>query len=179
MRPPVATRFIVKASQQCSSFKLSTFFGPRLHVERRGPMSEQSSKGAFQLISMQWSNAWCSARMSEWESFTPQIIKVEKLPSVPGSVDVLRIKAGKGGAFALGILGTPNSGQPRRHAVNGAIQLLPDQWARLTVNARHTSYSGQHYSETIFNVTFGATVPSNRFLLGPPDHDLDLKADLF
>jgi hypothetical protein len=118
-------------------------------------------------------------RMSEWESFTPQIIKVEKLPSVPGSVDVLRIKAEKGGAFALGILGTPNSGQPRRHAVNGAIQLLPDQWARLTVNARHTSYSGQHYSETIFNVTFGATVPSNRFLLGPPDHDLDLKADLF
>ncbi|MCB1032315.1 MAG: hypothetical protein KDD47_00585 [Acidobacteria bacterium] len=52
-------------------------------------------------------------------------------------------------------------------------------YVRLTVNARHTSYSGQHYSETTYNVACGEDVATDRFLLGPPDRELDLRANLF
>lgn len=118
-------------------------------------------------------------RMAEWENFSPKLVKHEKLSNTPGSIDVLRIIPETDGAFLLGILGTPKSGQPIRRAVHGAIRVLPGEWARLIVNARHTSYSGQHYSETVFNVSCGSGVPSNRFLSGLPEHELDLKDDLF
>lgn len=118
-------------------------------------------------------------RLVEWEGFAPQSISTEALASVPGTVEVLRIVPEKAGAFVLGMLGTPHGGQPERHAIHNAIRLLPGQWARLVVNARHASTAGQHYSETIFHVACGIDIASNRFLRGAPDHELDLKAALF
>jgi len=117
--------------------------------------------------------------MVEWKDFTPELSKTENLPAVPGSVGVLRLVPQKDDTFSLGIFGTPNSGQPHRRPIQNAVHLLPGQWARIALNARHTSYSGQHYCETTFHVAFNDTVQSNRFLIGSPDHDLDLKADLF
>jgi hypothetical protein len=118
-------------------------------------------------------------RIAEWEGFLPKLVKVEAKDSVPGSEEVLRIAQEPNGAFRLGLLGTPNAGQPHRHSELNAIRLLPGQYARLVVNARHTNYSGQYYSETVFNVACGEYVPTNRFLDGSPDHKLDLKANLF
>ena len=119
------------------------------------------------------------SRIAEWEAFSPKLIKCEEAQTVPGSVDVLRISSEPEGSFTLGILGTPNAGQPKRHPVSRAVKLAPGQYARLTVNARHTTYSGQYYSETVYNVACGEGIPGNRFLLGPPDHELNLKANLF
>jgi hypothetical protein len=119
-------------------------------------------------------------RMIEWEGFVPEFIEPERLPNVPGSIDVLRIRPEKGGVFVLGMLATPNTGsQPKRRAIHDAMHLLPGQWARLVVNSRYTSSRGQHYTERIFNVASGIQVPRDRFMLDPPDHALDMKANLF
>ncbi|WP_457324501.1 hypothetical protein [Roseateles sp. P5_E11] len=118
-------------------------------------------------------------KIAEWDDFQPRLLKSEMKDHVPGSEDVLRISAMPDQAFCLGILGTPSAGQPKRHALPGVVRLLPGEFARLVVNARHTTYSGQYYSETIYNVACGDSVPADRFLAGNPDHDVDLKANLF
>lgn len=119
-------------------------------------------------------------RMAEWDGFAPEALKLEHLSNVPGSIDVLRIQPEKGGAFLLGMLATPNAGsQPKRRAIPEAMRLMPGEWARLVVNARYTSSRGQHYTERIVHVTCGAAVPGDRFMRGSPDHELDVKADLF
>jgi hypothetical protein len=118
-------------------------------------------------------------RMAERESFRPTLVDSEIKDTVPGSEGVLQISNGENGSFKLGLLGTPGSGQPKRHAVMRAINIAPGQYARLMVNARHTTYSGQYYCETIYNVACGAKIVPNRFLQGPPDHEVDLKANLF
>jgi hypothetical protein len=117
--------------------------------------------------------------MAEWEEFSPKLVKTDELPSLPGSVDVLRISREPDGSVTLGILGTPNAGQPERRPLQRAVNVAPGRYARVSINARHTTYSGQYYSETVYNVAFGKEVESNRFLLGRPDHDLDLKENLF
>jgi hypothetical protein len=118
-------------------------------------------------------------RIAEWEGFVPKLVATEIKESVAGSEDVLRISREPEGSFRLGLAGSPNAGQPKRHPRLNAIHLLPGEYARLVVNARHTTYSGQYYSETVFNVACGEHVPPNRFLLGSPEHELDLKANLF
>lgn len=47
------------------------------------------------------------------------------------------------------------------------------------LNARHTNYSGQYYSETTYHLACGTPATPERFTQGHPDHDLDLKAYLF
>lgn len=118
-------------------------------------------------------------RIAEWEGFVPKLMSTEIKESVPGSEEVLRIFCEREGAFRLGLAGTPYGGQPRRHPRLNALHLVPGEYARFVVNARHTTYSGQYYSETVFNVACGEHVPPNRFLLGSPEHELDLKANLF
>lgn len=118
-------------------------------------------------------------RIAEWEGFMPKLMATEIKVSVPGSEDILRIMRESEGSFRLGLAGAPYGGQPRRHPRLNAIRLAPDEYARLVINARHTTYSGQYYSETVFNVTCGEHVPPNRFLLGSPEHELDLKVNLF
>ena len=118
-------------------------------------------------------------RIAEWEGFMPKLMATEIKESVPGSEDVLRISREREGPFRLGLAATPFGGRPRRHPRLKAVRLVPGEYARLVVNARHTTYSGQYYSETVFNVACGEHVPPNRFLLGSPEHELDLKANLF
>lgn len=117
-------------------------------------------------------------RLAEWEDFQPKLIKSDRPPSVPGSVGAVRITSQPNGVVALGFLGTPNSGQPSRRPIQEAIRLSSDQYARLVVNARHTSYSGQHYSETVYNIASGQEIPASCFLR-VPEHELDLRANLF
>ena len=117
--------------------------------------------------------------IAEWDGFAPAPVQLESLAALPGSVGVLRVAPHKDGVLSLGILGTPFSGQPPRRAIPDAITLLPGQWARLVLNARHTSSRGQYYCETVFNVAWGEAIARDCFLAGAADHVLDLKADLF
>ena len=117
--------------------------------------------------------------MVEWRGFAPELVQLECSTAVPSSVEVLRLQAVGSDAMVLGVLGTPHHGQPPRLAILEALRLLPGQWARISLNARHTSYSGQHYSEMVFNVALGETIPGNRFIAGAPTHELDLQANLF
>ena len=118
-------------------------------------------------------------RIAEWEGFQPKHVKSEEKQSVPGSEDLLRISRSVDGSFLLGLSGAPDAGQPKRYAVPKALTIHPGEYARLMVNARHTTYSGQYYSEVVYNVANDAKIQADRFLLGAPDHELDLKADLF
>lgn len=117
-------------------------------------------------------------RLAEWEDFQPKLIKSDRPPSVPGAVGAVRITSQPNGVVSLGFLGTPSSGQPSRRPIQEAIRLSPDQYARFVVNARHTSYSVQHYSETVYNIGSGQEIPANCFLR-VPEHELDLRANLF
>jgi hypothetical protein len=119
-------------------------------------------------------------RLAEWEgNFAPQPVRVETKQSVPGSEGELRLARGHDGAVHLGLNGTPYDGQPRRAPIAHGLVLKPGGYVRLLVNARHTSYSGQWYSERVFNVAMGEHVSGNRFLLAEPDQILDLRANLF
>lgn len=73
----------------------------------------------------------------------------------------------------------PHWGQPRRKGVDRAIHLAPGEFGQLRFNERHTSYYGQCYTETVYNVVVGERVPDNRFLGVKPDRELDLMDHLF
>lgn len=118
-------------------------------------------------------------RMAEWEGFSPKLVTAGESLYLPGSIDVLRISSGSEGFFTLSVLCTPNVGQPERRPIPKAVNVGSGQYVRIKINARHATYSGQYYSETVYNVASGEELASNRFSLGPPDHDLDLKANLF
>lgn len=116
-------------------------------------------------------------RMAEWNQFDIELQTSQSSPQIPGAVDALRLRPTPEKEIVLGF--GSHSGQPVRHPVNQAATLRAGQWAQLIVNARHTSYSGQHYSEDIFNVAYGDGLPPDVFLRGEPDYLIDLKADLF
>ena len=117
--------------------------------------------------------------MAEWvHQFSPRLEETTQAPEVPCSLDVLRLAPLPQGGFLLGWTGTPHGGQPRRAPSRSALKLMPGQYARLVLNARHTNYSGQYYSETIYHLACGTSGTPERFTQGPPDHDLDLKAYL-
>ncbi|RGE45645.1 hypothetical protein DZC30_08715 [Comamonas testosteroni] len=117
-------------------------------------------------------------QMAEWKDFAPLLLEQKEQQTIPGSVDALQIIALGNDSYSLGIHGTPHDGQPRRHPVLRAITLNAGESARILINARHTSYSGQHYSETIYNVACGEQLPADLFLRAP-NQLLDLKAHLF
>jgi len=118
-------------------------------------------------------------QMAEWRDFELSLVASETKPSPPEDEHVLQIAVAPEGGYLLGLSGTPHAGQPLRHAKNRAIRLEDGAFARLAINARHTNYSGQYYSETIFNVACGADIPRDRFLSRPPNHLLDMKVHLF
>lgn len=117
-------------------------------------------------------------RLAEWSAFAPQLFKQESLHSPPSVVGVLKISVEGAESVSLGISGTPNLGQPKRFPIPTAIELRSGQSARIILNARHTSYSGQHYSETVYNVALGDELSGVRHLR-TVDHLLDLRQQLF
>lgn len=119
-------------------------------------------------------------RMAEWEEFSPRLIQREGRESIPSSEGGLSIHSEDHSSFRLGLVGNPCGGKPHRHPANQVLRLLPGEFARLLINGRHTSNSGgQWYSEYVYNVASGVQVPANRFLLGKPEHEFSLAANLF
>lgn len=118
-------------------------------------------------------------RMAEWEDFSPRRVQGEARASVPSREGGLAIRQVAPDSYRLGLVGNPSGGQPHRHPVNEALTLHSGEFARLVVNGRHSSYSGQWYSEYVYNVACGETVRSDRFLQGAPEHQFSLAGNLF
>lgn len=121
-------------------------------------------------------------RLEDRSSFAPKLIKREMRPTPPACLDELRIARSGDGAYTFGLTGTTGGGMPRRHPIPELVVVEPGSWARITVNARHTSYSGQHYSETTYNVAVasrGSATAIDLFQSTAPARDKDLRAHLF
>jgi hypothetical protein len=118
-------------------------------------------------------------KMVEWEDFSPRCIKSEVHASVPRVEGGLSIRQLPEGSYRLGLIGNPSGGKPHRHPVNEALTLQAGEFARLAINGRHTSYSGQWYSEYVYNAASAHRVSATRFLQGAPEHEFSLVADLF
>ena len=71
------------------------------------------------------------------------------------------------------------TGQPKRKHVQNALTLSPHTIARLVTNGRHTSYSGQWYTQHTYNVAFGDDIVADAFVSGQPQHVFSQEADLF
>ena len=117
-------------------------------------------------------------RMIESEDFAPTLLTEESSETVPSQQRSLRIRKTSDSKLSLGLVWSPIEGQPSRHPKPEAIELSAGQFARLIINGRHTSYSGQHYSEVIYNVAFVET-PQPHVFLREPDHEFSLAANLF
>ncbi len=117
--------------------------------------------------------------LAEWRDFSPVLVKNEARSTVPRTEGSLYLRADDPAAVRLGLLGQASGGQPRRHSVMQAITMRPGEFSRLVINGRHTSYSGQWYSELVYNVAYGQNIASGRFLQGEPDHRFSLQAHLF
>lgn len=118
-------------------------------------------------------------RMEEWEEFNPCVVETRTKTAVPRIEGGLAMQSGEADSFHLGLIGNPSGGKPNRYPVNRALTLSYGESARLIVNGRHTSYSGQWYSEYVYNVMSGSELVPNRFLSRKPDHEFSLAAHLF
>jgi hypothetical protein len=82
-------------------------------------------------------------------------------------------------SVTVGLIWNASIGQPRRENKLRAIVLKPGETARLSINGRHASYSGQFYTEATYNVAFGNSISNDVFIKAEPDSVFDLRADLF
>lgn len=121
---------------------------------------------------------YCLYRMLEEKHFSCQatsIIHQDFIPLLAGNCLRLREESGQ---LILGVL-ADELGQPYRYPRAEAIRLQPEQYAQLCINHRYTSYSGQYYSEDIYNVAYGAKIRNDIFLSKSAIKSFALMADLF
>lgn len=118
-------------------------------------------------------------RMAEWNAFRSVRIAEREggLPDVHEGCLLVRMASRD--AVDIDFLGTPSSGQPKRCPIGNLMRIAGGGYGQIIVNARHTGYSGQFYSEQIFNIACGARIAPDRFLATTPDARRDLRADLF
>jgi len=118
-------------------------------------------------------------RIAEWNDFRVDRLASGTAPSLPRLERSLRLQWLDDGQLALGLLPGTREGKPPRAPRPQAIRLAPGEYARLMINGRHVSYSGQFYSEVTYNVAFGGDFHPERFLGATPDREFKLLADLF
>ncbi len=117
--------------------------------------------------------------MAEWKDF-----RVDSRESRQGSLS--RIHEGAIGLqlespslLGIDFIGEGLSGQPRRRSASNVMRLSQGQYGRLIVNQRHSTHSGQYYSEDIFNIAFGEDIAADCFVASVPDAIRDFRIDLF
>ena len=117
-------------------------------------------------------------KLLEWSDFIPTLEKREGASSPPNREGDLVIEAAAD-SVQLGLRWNQAIGQPRRRDKVNALTLAKGQMARLIINGRYTSYSGQFYTEATYNVVFGDRLEPDVFLASPQPTVLDMRADLF
>ena len=116
-------------------------------------------------------------RCLEWSHFAPTLELAEPSEQTPHAQGDLVIEVEEP-AVLLGLRWNSAIGQPpRRHRLR-AIALRKGQTARLVINGRHASYSGQIYTEAAYNVAFGDRLQRDAFTRGSFDQILDMRAEL-
>lgn len=118
-------------------------------------------------------------RIAEWNGFRVDRLASGSAASLPRLERSLRLQWLDDGRLVLGLLPGMREGKPPRAPRPQAIRLAPGEYARLTINGRHASHSGQFYSEVTYNVAFGDDLHPERFLGVAPDREFKLLADLF
>ena len=121
---------------------------------------------------------YCLYHMLEEKHFSCQIssfIEKNTVPLLAGNC--LRLRE-ENGQLILGLI-ADEFGQPYRYPRTETIRLQPNQCAQLSINHRYTSYSGQYYSEDIYNVAYSEVIKQDAFLNQPTTKYLNLMADLF
>jgi hypothetical protein len=116
-------------------------------------------------------------RLLEGMDFVPEIkerIASGVVPSVQGWL-VLNAEPVQ---VTLGLCWTLGIGQPPRRDQPQALVIRDGKVARLIINGRYASHSGQVYTEATYNVAFGNAVAAAVFRTRQPDAVLDLRADL-
>jgi hypothetical protein len=117
-------------------------------------------------------------KLLEWSDFVPTLEKRESASSPPNREGDLVIEAA-GDSVQLGLRWNQAIGQPRRRDRLSALTLTKGQMARLIINGRYTSYSGQFYTEATYSVAFDDVLKPDVFLTSPQPVVLDMRADLF
>lgn len=117
--------------------------------------------------------------MDEQSDFKVKLLSEDASAQVPVMERSLTMKMDETGVLKLGMRWQSSDGQPRRHSRPEVLQLKPGEYARLMMNGRYTTYSGQHYSEMLYNVAYGDNIAAARFLNGKPDHEFSLAEHLF
>jgi hypothetical protein len=73
---------------------------------------------------------------------------------------------------------TAAMGQPVRHNP-GLLTLRKGETGRLITNGRYSSYSGQYYKETMYNLAFNHSLAPDVFLHATVSAVVDMRGDLF
>jgi hypothetical protein len=118
-------------------------------------------------------------RMDEKNNFNVALLAENASAQLPKMQGSLVLKIDQNDALILGLRWQSDDGQPSRHPRPEVIQLKPNEYAQLIMNGRHTSYSGQHYTEHIYNVAYGDNIAADRFLNCQPEHEFSLADNLF
>ena len=117
-------------------------------------------------------------KLLESKDFVSNLHETSSAASPPKRKNSLVIELAEK-SLTLGLMWNASIGQPRRNSKARAVTIKPGQTARLSINGRHASYSGQFYTEATYNVAFGDRIPAGVFLNAEPDSVFDLRADLF
>jgi hypothetical protein len=117
-------------------------------------------------------------KLLEWKDFVEKLEESASAASPPKRRNGLVMDVSET-SLKLGLIWTPSIGQPARQANSKAVTIAPGETARLSINGRYTSYSGQFYTETTYNVAFGGRISNDVFIKVEPAAVFDLRADLF
>lgn len=117
-------------------------------------------------------------KLLEPKEFVSSLQEQSRAVSPPKRKNSLVIELSEN-SVTLGLMWNASIGQPRRENKPRVATIKAGQTARLSINGRHASYSGQFYTETTYNVAFGDSLANDIFLKAEPDSVFDLRADLF
>ncbi|HLK88315.1 MAG TPA: hypothetical protein VKZ18_00395 [Polyangia bacterium] len=110
--------------------------------------------------------------------FEQKLVKAETCDAIPTRIEDLALEPEKD-TLSLGLWWDISTGQPERRSVRNAVRLSPGGLARLVTNGRHSSHSGQFYTQSTYNVAFGDDIAADTFIARPPQHTFSQEADLF
>jgi len=117
-------------------------------------------------------------KLLESKDFVSNLQERSSAASAPKHKNSLVIELSEN-SVTLGLTWNGSIGQPRRQNKPRAVTIKRGQTARLSINGRHASYSGQFYTEATYNVVFGESIANDVFVKAEPDFVFDLRADLF
>jgi len=117
-------------------------------------------------------------RLLEWADFVPALERSERASTPPGNQGNLMLEPAQG-IVKLGLRWNHAIGEPPRRDQPSAISLPKGKVARLIINGRSTSYSGQIYMEVTYTVAYDDVLKPDVFVKSQVTAELDMRADLF